>query len=125
MPRGGKRQGNPGTGYSNRTDLMNNYDQTQPAAGGTAQPQSQQPVQMPAGPLVGADEVPNLHDPSNRPSEPVTAGLPIGPGAGVEAIGPLPPTQSDPVRQVVEAMMLIAPNPDLSRILGRLDYEGR
>jgi len=33
------------------------------------------------------DDSPNLTDPTTRPSEPVTAGLATGPGAGPEALG--------------------------------------
>jgi hypothetical protein len=80
---------------------------------------------IPATPQIGADEVPNLTDPTARPAEPVTAGLSVGPGPGPEAVGPMPPSPSDPVRQAVQALMLIAPNPDLTRIMNRLDYEGR
>jgi len=79
MPRGrgGKRQGTPGKGYSNRTDLMNNYDPAQgsPAAGGIEA--------MPQG-MMGPspDDTPNLTTPSQYPDEPITEGLPIGPGGG-------------------------------------------
>ncbi len=131
MPRGGKRQGTPGKGYSNRTDLTSTPDMSMntAATGGIAAPASapQQPApqRMLPSPAIGADEVPNLSDPSMRPGEPVTAGLSIGLGAGPEAVGPLPPSPSDPVRQAVQALMLISPNPDLARILARLDYEGR
>lgn len=79
MPRGrgGKRQGTPGVGYSNRTDLMNNYDQSQgsPAAGGVEAPSSQ-----PMGPAP--EDSPNLLDSTNYPDEPITTGLPVGAGAG-------------------------------------------
>jgi hypothetical protein len=94
------------------------------ASGGmTAPKQPQQP--QPRGVVIGADEVPNLSDPTQRPNEPVTAGLASGPGAGPEALGPMPPSPTDPVRQAIEALMMINPNPDLVRILGRLDLEGR
>ena len=123
MPRGGKRQGTQGRAYSNRTDLTSNYGpKGSPAAGGMEPPRDQTPLM---GPAIGADMVPNLGDPSMRPAEPVTAGLPVGPGAGPEALGPMPPPPMDPVRQVVQAMMLVAPNPDLIRVMARLDYEGR
>lgn len=131
MPRGGRRQGTPGKGYSNRTDLQAAPNMAQntaatggmtaPAPNGTASPIPEQTPMR--GPVIGADEVPNLSDPTMRPDEPVMAGVPIGPGSNT--LGPLPPTQADPVRQAVESLMLISPNPDLSRILARLDYEGR
>lgn len=77
------------------------------------------------GPLVGADEVPNLTDPTMRPDEPVTAGIPLGAGPGLEALGPLPPSPADPVRQIVEALMLTHANPDLQRAASLLDAQGR
>ena len=76
-------------------------------------------------PSVGADEVPNLTDPTHRPDEPVMSGVPMGAGPGPEAMGPMPPNPMDPTRQVVQALMDIAPSPDLARILNRLDFEGR
>jgi hypothetical protein len=77
------------------------------------------------GPLIGADEVPNLSDPTMRPDEPIMAGVNIGPGPGRNALGPMPPTPADPVRQVLESLMLISPNPDIARAMQRLDLEGR
>lgn len=123
MPRGGKRQGTQGKAYANRTDLTSNYGpKGSPASGGMEPPRDQTPLMSPG---IGADMVPNLGDPTMRPGEPVTAGLPVGPGAGPEALGPMPPPPMDPVRQVVQAMMMVAPNPDLIRVMARLDYEGR
>ena len=79
MPRGGKRQGTPGKGYTNRTDLGQDYmpasaDAT-PASGGVKAPE---PDRMP----IYADDFPNLKDPTTRPNIPVSQGLPSGPGAG-------------------------------------------
>ena len=123
MPRGGKRQGTQGKGYSNRTDLAVDYAAGgNPASGGVEAPMRQQPIM---GPAIGADEVPNLGDPTMRANEPVTAGLSIGPGPGVEAMGPMPPPPMDPIRQVLQAMLLQGGNPDVVRLLNRLDYEGR
>jgi hypothetical protein len=122
MPRGGRRQGTPGKAYSNRTDLGVQYAPGEAAAGGIEAPARQQPLM---GPMIGADQVPNLSDPSTRPDEPVTAGLSVGPGAGPEALGPMPPAPADPVRLAIQAMMMVAPNPDLVRIMNRLSYEGR
>lgn len=80
MPRGkgGKRQGTPGVGYSNRTDLMMDYDQSAatPAAGGVeVAPEREMMRQTP-------EDSPGLSDPTQFPTEPITAGLSIGPGAG-------------------------------------------
>lgn len=77
MPRkrGGARQGTPGKAYSNRTDLMSNYDQqaASPAAGG---------IQAPPMPMQRPDDTPNLSDPTQFPDEPITSGLRVGPGDG-------------------------------------------
>ena len=111
MPRGGKRRGTPGTAYANRTDLSaaqaiktvpgQAYGAAQqqreaqkvlpvagtpmnvaaPAAGGEVPAGAA----APAGPMPG--EVPGLGMPSQRPDEPVTHGLPVGPGGGPEALG--------------------------------------
>lgn len=82
MPRGGRRQGTPGRGYANRTDLAldPNMAQNTAASGGMAAP-----VQAtPQGPVAAApqmfpyatpDDSPNLTTPSERPDEPVTAGI--------------------------------------------------
>ena len=122
MPRGGERRGTQGKGYSNRTDLAVDYAPGgNPATGGMEAPAQQQPIM---GPAIGADEVPNIYDPTSN-NDPVTTGLDVGPGRGSEAMGPMPPNPADPVRQVIQAMMLVAPNPDLVRVLNRLDYEGR
>jgi len=123
MPRGGKREGTPGKAYVNRTDLGMDYAPGDAAAGGMQAPAQQAGSLMP--PIIGADQVPNLGDPTNRPNEPVTAGIPYGEGPGPEALGPMPPDPTDPIRMVIQAMMMTTPNADLSRLLARLDYEGR
>ena len=123
MPRGGNRQGTQGKGYANRTDLATDYAPGgNPATGGMEAPKEQKPIM---GPIVGADQVPNLSDPTMRPNEPVTTGLDIGAGMGSEAMGPMPPSPMDPMRQILQAMMLVSPNPDVQRLLNKLNYQGR
>jgi hypothetical protein len=102
MPRKRRTQpGSSGGAYSNRTDLA------QPARIPTGMPygqaqeleQAQQQMPLPqAGPMDGFNQalgaaaahdfapVP-LNAPTARPSEPVTAGLPVGPGPGPEVLG--------------------------------------
>lgn len=84
MPRGGRRQGTPGKAYSNRTDLGMRYDMGagSPAAGGMQAPAEAQPLRLPTYP----DQIPGLSDPTQRPNEPITDGLPIGAGRGREAL---------------------------------------
>jgi len=103
MPRGGKRQGTPGKGYSNRTDLIQNYDQQagSPATGG---------MDMPAAPMQTPDDSPNLTDPTQFPDEPITAGLRSGPGAG-----PTRDTRMEETQQLQRFLPLIGlylDNPD-------------
>lgn len=87
MPRGGRRRGTPGKGYTNRTDLGIQYqaqDQAgmaTPAAGGVEAPRSQPPR-----PPVYAEDIPNLTDPTARPGEPISDGLAVGAGRGPEAL---------------------------------------
>lgn len=81
MPRGGKRQGTPGKGYTNRTDLGQDYAPAQ----GTATPASggvKPPPQAQGKPPIYADDFPNLTAPTTRPGIPVSQGLPSGAGAG-------------------------------------------
>lgn len=85
MPRGGRRQGQPGVAYANRTDLLQNRNNAgSAAAGGFTAPA--QPQQQVAAQVAYPEDSPNLLDPTGRPAEPVTAGLPTGDGAGPEAL---------------------------------------
>lgn len=81
MPRGrgGQRQGTPGKGYSNRTDLMTQYDETKNTAATGGQPPPSETI-VPPG--LRPDDIPNIDTPTQFPDEPITAGLPIGPGSG-------------------------------------------
>ena len=110
--RGGQRQGTQGTAYGNRTDL-NLPISTVPNQGygkASAQQAAQRSIPMGSSPVSTAPmESSNLSQPStisqinnrvqnqspgqfpvfeptNKPNEPVTAGLPFGPGAGPESL---------------------------------------
>jgi hypothetical protein len=108
-------QGKPGTSYTNRTDLQRaepvavapsavygagvKERQAQQAVPLATPPQGPPPAAVPSAPQPGAGApspqglppvsgpgiLPFLH-PSNRPNEPVTAGLPTGPGPGPESL---------------------------------------
>lgn len=99
MPRGrgGKRQGTPGKGYTNRTDMMTNYDMEagSPAAGGVEAPRDTVSQTMPTYP----DQLPSLTTPTQRPNEPITDGLARGAGRGREAL-----TNYDPRRTEAQAL---------------------
>ena len=111
MARGGKRQGKPGGGYTNRSDLavpgkplpvvspkdqtygqrtsLENAQRTVPMASQPAIPPARPagPPGQPPGPMLAPpDPAGHLMNPTARPNEPVTAGLPSGPGPGPEAM---------------------------------------
>lgn len=65
-----------------------------------------------------------LSAPTERPQEPVTTGAPFGPGAGREVM-PIPPMPEDETANLVRALYAINPDPDLARLIQRLDAEGR
>lgn len=139
--RGGKRQGTPGTAYSNRSDLTQAPSaapgQTYgvaaqqlraqataplpkqgapPAAGGSA-PAGPSPAG--AAPQVVPGGLGPLDAPSDRPGEPLTAGMPSGPGPGPEALAgaiqPLSPI--DEMRAIYAAH----PSDDMRRLIGYLE----
>lgn len=138
MPRGGRRQGRPGQAYPQRQDLTaaprplpisTVPGQTYGAA--TEQRAAQQAVPMASGPLTappvaapaptGAPPMPPgefgaFDRPSERPSEPVTTGLPTGPGAGPEVLGAMNPTHDE-----LRALYSAFPNEDLRELLEDLD----
>lgn len=122
MPRGGPRNGRPGTPYPNRIDLgvaklpavaapgqVYGVGKQQVAAQQAvpmgAQPTPQAPPQQPAGPPpVQPGQFGPLDRPTERPNEPVTAGAPIG--AGPNMVQGLPQTQSPVQQQQTGAALL-------------------
>jgi hypothetical protein len=116
MPRGGKRTGTPGKGYSNRTDLAQNMGAqtgTTTAATGGFEP-SGLTVRRP-GPAeqmapLAPEDTPFPTDASAYPSEPLTAPANLT----------LPPMQ-DPATLLIRSLMAVNPNPDLRRLLARLE----
>ena len=126
--RGGKVQGSQGTAYSNRTDLNASEpvtaapnqpygvaaeqkaaqnaipiapQQVSSAPAPTAPVQGGAPV-APPRPAVVPGTLPFLH-PTNRPDEPITAGMDFGPGAGSEALGAPPPHVADTFAQLAQS----------------------
>jgi hypothetical protein len=120
MPRGGRRVGQPGKGYSNRTDLLTNRAPTAPQP-----PAPQQQEQQPMLPPIPADQVPNLSAPTQRPNEDPLSGLqpaPVPPAPA--ALPPSTPSSNDMVLQRLRAALLVGgPNPDLERLVMRLEWE--
>lgn len=131
MARGGRRTGVPGKNYAQRTDL---HQAPKAPSGGeygsvkasidaqkviplpTANhPPVQQAAPAPQG--VAPGEIP-FDAPTTRPSEPVTAGLPMGPGPGPEVLN-LPNDSSNTAMQLRAMYSSIpeAQNNDMLRLV--------
>lgn len=128
MARGGRRTGTKGTAYSNRTDLQGPTAPTGLPYGDRAKlvaAQKAVPMGAPPGPAspaapaglppsqpgaAGPAPAPGqvhpggLTGPSQRPGEPVTAGLPIGAGPGPEVLSMNQGSPNDPIFQAVAAL---------------------
>jgi len=129
--RGGRRQGRAGKAYPNRTDLNVQPVRSAPSTEygsraaserqQTAAPLPQRPGIPPGvaglmAPASGtAPPAPGLFRDSERPGEPITAGLGIGPGPGPGMDLELS------TRDLLEAVARKFPNPDLMRMLEALD----
>lgn len=119
---GGPRSGKPGAAYGNRTDLNAKPRQAVTAAAGQTygergvQEAAQQAIPLPA-PVVP------LSAPTQRPNEPVTAGLPIGPGPGPEALAPMgaPPADA-PVLELLQALYAQYPNNELRGLIEEAEF---
>lgn len=130
--RGGKVDGKVGQAYSNRTDLnaatttvpgqeygqqiaqqmaMRNVPTAQAANNTLRAPQTIQNAQPApsATSATPAPQAPLLWDhPSDRPGEPIHAGLPVGPGPGPEALAPPPAAAQAPTASLL-AQLASAP----------------
>ena len=73
------------------------------AGGGQAVQAGGQPGGAPPPSGMAPGELKFLH-PSERPNEPIQHGLPLGPGAGPEALLPAPVTAQSNLRDVFEAV---------------------
>lgn len=129
--RGGARAGTPGKAYPNRTDLnvIRQPVRTAPSkeyGSRVAQERAQQamPVATPVAPAPGPTPNPGvrvplppptpLSAPSERPDEPVTAGIDMGAGPGRAALGLAPPVDPDLLAfaSYLPTLELLASQPD-------------
>lgn len=147
MPRGGRRSGQVGKPYPNRRDLRSTQApkaaQGQPYGEAKAQVDAQKAIplsRIPApqgvrpGPstaavagMVGGGNisVPPLNAPSARPNEPITAGLPTGPGPGPEALNlPVQSSEDDQMLAVLRAFHQAYPNSDIARLISEVTARG-
>lgn len=148
MPRGGRREGRPGAAYQNRTDL--NKPTVVPIRAATGQQygkagaqiaaQRAMPIAAPPPPATGAPVGPPaggppappvpppgavmpLDAPTQRPNEPITAGMAVGPGPGVEA-NPFSAVGSpDDAVLALRAAYSVYPSEELRMVLERIDLD--
>lgn len=132
MPRGrgGPRTGTPGKAYPQRTDLQQpvRTAPSQTYGDAAAQAQAQRAVPLPqqpgppavgpmpqGGPQAAAAQPPldPFHRPSDRPGEPLTAGMATGPGPGPSAAQPVLDPVAETLRRAYQAM----PSPQLAALL--------
>lgn len=138
--RGGVRQGSIGGQYPNRRDLRtpgqhitpSNLPPSRQYGQGVSQAQSlsvtptgaPSPAASPSQPApnygpMTPGSIPGLSDPTANPDEPVTAGLPIGPGVGPEQLNVM--TQDSPELAILHSLYLEYPNADIRRFMAYLE----
>jgi hypothetical protein len=144
VPRGGRRSGTQGKAYASRTDLAmpmmaapgQQYGKvTEQMDAQRALPMARAATDIPPAPsqapraAAAAPPVPlpgqltSLDAPTQRPTEPITAGLDIGPGPGPEALGELGGYAGDDVGMELRAIYSRFPTEDLRRVLEMLDTD--
>jgi len=139
--RGGPRQGGVGGRFPNRSDLatpgpritagnvptgqaygqaaaQNRALQVQPTAGGASSTPAASGGGAPPA-AIAPGSIPGLTDPTANPNEPVTAGLPVGPGVGPEALSIMRP--DSPELAILHSLYLEYPNPDIRRFMAFLE----
>ena len=135
MPRGGKRTGTPGTAYANRTDLAKPALGVQTPTYGdkAAQRRAVEAVPLPRpqgpGPMPRVDPAPAppipgqspFDRPTDRPQEPLTAGMAQGAGPGPGILQPA----VDPVVETLRAAIARFPTPGALALLEALEGQRR
>lgn len=128
--RGGRRTGSPGQAYANRSDLTQaptaapareygdrkRQIEAQEAVPLPQAPPTPAPGQAPMNRQVDLSALPAVGGMSNRPDEPVTTGIPSGPGAGPEALASAAPGL---LQEQLRALYRLFPNDDLARLVDR------
>lgn len=122
MPPGGTRTAKAGATYANRSDLNGSADATygdgvNAEVVRTATPNTPRPPAPTSGGggMVGPGAIGPLDAPTDRPDEPLTAGLPIGPGPGPAGMAALPEINPDIER--LRALARHYPSPDVMRLI--------
>lgn len=131
MPRGGRRSGQRGKLYPNRSD-MHVPKAVVPGQGyGEAKKQMEAQDAIPLGsppvavagsppsPTAAGGLPPPFNRPTDRPGEPITAGLSVGPGAGPESLRAA--SQLDDASIQLRALYAKFPVEELREIIEALD----
>lgn len=85
-------------------------------------PMQGNPVPNVPTPSVPMEPITPLNAPTTRPDEPVTSGMPFGPGSNVP---PVVTAGVDDVAAQIRAAYALYPNEDLYRLVLSLEEEGR
>lgn len=133
---GGRRVGTPGTLYPNRQDLTQAPTAAKGQGYGVAGQQiaAQRAVPLPAappvqgappapgggaaGPFARPEDTPTLTAPTQRPDEPLEAGMPFGPGPGPQPVSQ--PHMSDTEARL-RALYAAHPTPELRDLIRMID----
>lgn len=118
IQRQAKIQNATGGTYGQRAELMD-------IASGAPMPQTAAvpQAQAPARPMSNIPSV-GIFEPTQRPDEPITAGLPVGEGPGPEVLQ-TPVTAPDQLAVLARAMFAANPTPQLRRLVEAFMQEGR
>jgi hypothetical protein len=73
-------------------------------------------------PPVDFNSVPNINDPTMEPAEPITTGLPVGPGLGPEVLGP---AAAGRVESTLRLIADVSGNPEMRRLADIAALRGR
>ncbi len=129
MPTGGPRTAKPGASYGNRSDLTASADatygdQVNQEAIRSATPNTSAPGLAPGqgagGPPPPGSLTP-IGAPTQRPGEPASAGLSMGPGPGPDGLTPTPTVNMD--LYTLRALAQIRPSRDLDRLIAYAETE--
>ncbi len=122
LPSGGPRSGAPGGSYPNRSDLRQAPRTAQGQTYGVA---GQQEAAQRAIPLPKGGRLPPFNRPSERPDEPTTAGMPMGPGPGPEVLPPMARPAGPSTADELRALYAVWPSDDLRALLERVERSGQ
>jgi hypothetical protein len=89
-----------------------------------APPTDVAPAPQPQQPRVAPGSIGPLSRPTERPTEPLTAGAPFGPGRNQQLGGYIGPRNSDPILDELRALYATYPSEELADMLDSYIREG-